>query len=181
MTDTTRTANVTVTGYLSDTVFQTVSFTLFLHDHNSNTPAVSSDSSCSFVLRLCANYDFDSETVYLASATSTASLALAVPAMKRDEIKSVFVCLEEGEYVVFGYSLQIVVLKGANPIAFLDELDDLNPSFATTPVCEESPDVECDIVISNEAVTLKESGAASGTTYTHGEIVALDRSKTYEM
>ena len=181
LTDTTRTANVTVTGYLSDTVFQTVSFTLFLHDHNSNTPAVSSDSSCSLVLRLYATSDFDSETVYLASASSTASLALAVPAMKRDEIKSVFVCLEEGEYVVFGYSLQIVVLKGANPIAFLDELDDLNPSFATTPVCEESPDVECDIVISNEAVTLKESGAESGTTYAHGEIVALDRSKIYEM
>ena len=181
LTGTTRTANVTVTGYLSDTVFQTVSFTLFLHDHNSNTPAVSSDSSCSFVLRLCATYDFDSETVYLASATSTASLALAVPAMKRDEIRPVFVCLEEGEYVVFGYSLQIVVLKGANPIAFLDELDVLHPSFSTTPVCEESPDVECDIVFSDEAVTLKESGAASGTTYIHGEIVALDRSKSYEM
>ena len=117
----------------------------------------------------------------IVNSVHAASLALAVPAMKRDEIRSVFVCLEEGEYVVFGYSLQIVVLKGVNPIAFLDELDVLHPSFATTPVCEESPDVECDIVISNEAVTLKESGAESGTTYAHGEIVALDRSKIYEM
>ena len=53
-------------------------------------------------------------------------------------------------------------------------------SFSTTPVCEESLDVECDIVMSDD-ITLKESGAASGTTYAPGEIVALDRSKTYEM
>ena len=180
LTGAARTVNVTVTGYLTDTLFQTVSFTLFVHEHNSATPSVSSDPSCSFILRLYAQGEFESETVYLASASSTASLALAVPAMKAYEIKSVFVCLEEGEYVVFGNSLEIIVLKGANPIAYLLEINDRNPSFSTTPVCEETLDVECDIV-AGEGVIVKESGAESGTTYAGGSIVALNRSKTYEM
>ena len=180
LTGAARTVNVTVTGYLTDTLFQTVSFTLFVHEHNSATPSVSSDPSCSFILRLYAQGEFESETVYLASASSTASLALAVPAMKAYEIKSVFVCLEEGEYIVFGNSLEIIVLKGANPIAYLSVINDLNPSFSTTSVCEETLDVECDIV-AGEGVIVKESGAESGTTYAGGSIVALNRSKTYEM
>ena len=180
LTGAARTVNVTVTGYLTDTLFQTVSFTLFLHEHNSATPSVSSDPSCSFSLNLYAMFDIESETVYLDSISSTASLALTGLTMKAGETKSMNVCLPEGEYIIHAYGIDIVVLKGSSPLGVLFGGYMAGGSFSTTPVCEESLDVECGIVMSGD-ITLKESGAESGTKYAYGEIVALNRSKTYEM
>ena len=76
--------------------------------------------------------------------------------------------------------VDLLVLKGTSLVAAFIGEDVVSDSFTTTPVCEESLGTECDIVI-GEGVTLKESGAESGTVYAYKEIVALDRSKTYEM
>ena len=175
-----RSVEVTVKGFVDASSFLAVSFTLFVHEHSSATPAVSSDPSCSFSLRLYARDIIELGAVYLDSANSAETLALTVLAMRVGELKSVYVCLTEGEYIIHASGMDIVVLKGPSPLGALIDGSMAGGSFSTTPVCEESLDVECDIVMSDD-ITLKESGAASGTTYAPGEIVALSRSKSYEM
>ena len=167
-------------GFVDASSFLTVSFTLFVHEHSSATPSVSSDPSCSFSLRLYARDIIELGAVYLDSMASAETLALTVLAMRVGELKSVYVCLTEGEYIIHASGMDIVVLKGPSPLGVLIDGSMAGGSFSTTPVCEESLDVECDIVM-NDDITLKESGATSGTTYAPGEIVALSRSKSYEM
>ena len=118
--------------------------------------------------------------MYLDSGSSTTSLGFTRPAMEAGEVKSVFVCLPDAEYIMHSSGVDLLVLKGTSLVAAFIGEDVVNASFSATPVCEESLDVECDIVI-GEGVTLKESGAESGTVYAHRDIVELERSKTYEM
>ena len=173
-------SEVTVKGFVGDTVFLPVTFTLFVHDHSAAQPFVPAGASCPFILRMYATGGAEAGTVYLDSASSTTSLGFTRPAMEVGEVKSVFVCLPDAEYIMHSSGVDLLVLKGTSPAAIFVDGNIVNALFSTTPVCEESLDTECDVVI-GEGVTLKESGAESGTVHANRDIVALDRSKTYEM
>ena len=173
-------SEVTVKGFVGDTVFLPVTFTLFIHDHSAAQPFVPAGASCPFILRMYATGGAEAGTVYLDSASSTTSLGFTRPAMEVGEVKSVFVCLPDAEYIMHSSGVDLLVLKGTSPAAIFVDGNIVNALFSTTPVCEESLDTECDVVI-GEGVTLKESGAESGTVHANRDIVALDRSKTYEM
>ena len=172
-----QTAQVSVDGYINGVKCHTVSFTLFVHDHSAAQPFVPEDASCSFTLRMFARGAIASGAVYLDSAHNANTLGLTELTLEAGAMKSVFVCLTDAEYIIHAANLNVVVLKNGNPLAFITNT---GGSFSTTPVCEESLDVECDIV-TGEGVIVKESDAVSGTAYSTGDIVVLDRSKTYEM
>ena len=174
-----RAVTVKVKAFNGITLVYSMSFMLFVHNHNSPQPFVPSGSSCSFRLRMFATTDILSGAVYLDSADSTTTLGLTGLNMREEEVKSVFVCLPDAEYILHTENLNIVVLKGVNPVAVIGDHYQ-NNHFSTKFMCEELLDVECDIV-AGDGVILKEKGAASGTTYSRGELVALNRSKTYEM
>ena len=173
-------SEVMVKGFVGDTVFLPVTFTLFVHDHSAAQPFVPAGASCPFILRMYTMNGAEASTVYLDSASSTTSLGFTRPAMEAGEVKSVFVCLPDAEYIMHSNGVDLLVLKGTSPVAIFVDGNIVNALFSTTPVCEESLDTECDVVI-GEGVTLKESGAESGTVHANRDIVALDRSKTYEM
>ena len=174
-----RSVEVTVKAVL-DASYLPLEFTLFVHDHSAAQPFVPAGASCPFILRMYAMGGAGAGAVYLDSGSSTTSLGFTRPAMEAGEVKSVFVCLPDAEYIVHSQGVDLLVLKGTSLVAAFIGEDVVNASFSATPVCDESLDVECDIVI-GEGVTLKESGAESGTVYAHREIVELERSTTYEM
>ena len=175
-----RSVEVTVKAVLGDASYLPIVFTLFIHDHSAAQPFVPAGASCPFILRMYAMGGAGAGAVYLDSGSSTTSLGFTRPAMEAGEVKSVFVCLPDAEYIMHSSGVDLLVLKGTSLVAAFIGEDVVNASFSATPVCEESLDTECDIVI-GEGVTLKESGAESGTVYAHRDIVALERSKTYEM
>ena len=175
-----RSVEVTVKAVLGDASYLPIEFTLFIHDHSAAQPFVPAGASCPFILRMYAMGGAEAGAVYLDSGSSTTSLGFTRPAMEAGEVKSVFVCLPDAEYIMHSSGVDLLVLKGTSLVAAFIGEDVVNASFSATPVCEESLDTECDIVI-GEGVTLKESGAESGTVYAHRDIVALERSKTYEM
>ena len=175
-----RSVEVTVKGIVDETLSRSISFTLFLHDHSAAQPFVPAGASCSYSLRLYAREAVESTAVYLDEGSSTASLGLTGVTLEAGEMTSTYVCLTDSEYAVHSNGLDIVVLKGANPVAAFLGVRLVDDAFSTTLKCEESLDVECNVVAGRE-VLVKESGAASGTTYAEGEIIALDRSKIYEM
>ena len=165
---------------LGDASYLPLVFTLFIHDHSAAQPFVPAGASCPFILRMYAMGGAGAGAVYLDSGSSTTSLGFTRPAMEAGEVKSVFVCLPDAEYIMHSSGVDLLVLKGTSLVAAFIGEDVVSDSFTTTPVCEESLGTECDIVI-GEGVTLKESGAESGTVYAHKEIVELDRNTTYEM
>ena len=171
---------VTVKGFLDDTNSLSFPFTLFVHDHNSASALVPEGSSPSHILHLRARAAIASGALYLDSAYSAETLALTDLSMDAKEVKGVYAALPDPIYFIQASNLDIVVLKDVNPVvAFIGE-DNVEAHFNTTSVCEESLDVECDIVVGN-SVTLKEVDVESDSVFSNSEIISLDRAKSYEM
>ena len=171
---------VTVKGFLDDTNFLSFPFTLFVHDHNSASALVPEGSSPSHILHLRARAAIASGALYLDSAYSAETLALTDLSMDAKEVKGVYAALPDPIYFIQASNLDIVVLKDVNPVvAFIGE-DNVEAHFNTTSVCEESLDVECDIVKGSNVI-VKEVDAESGNTFSEPAIIPLDRAKSYEM
>ena len=171
---------VTVKGFLDDTNFLSFPFTLFVHDHNSASVLVPEGSSPSHILHLRARAAIASGALYLDSAYSAETLALTDLSMDAKEVKGVYAALPDPIYFIQASNLDIVVLKDVNPVvAFIGE-DNVEAHFNTTSVCEESLDVECDIVKGSNVI-VKEVDAESGNTFSEPAIIPLDRAKSYEM
>ena len=170
---------VTVKGFLDHTDFS-FPFTLFVHDHNSASVLVPEGSSPSHILHLRARATIASGALYLDSAYSAETLALTDLSMYAKEVKGVYAALPDPIYFIQASNLNIVVLKDVNPVvAFVGE-DVVSGQFSTTPVCEESSDVECDIVKGSNVI-VREVGAESGNTLSNSAIIPLNRAKSYEM
>ena len=171
---------VTVKGFLDDTNSLSFPFTLFVHDHNSVSALVPEGSSPSHILHLRARAAIASGALYLDSAYSAETLALTDLSMDAKEVKGVYAALPDPIYFIQASNLDIVVLKDVNPVvAFIGE-DNVEAHFNTTSVCEESLDVECDIVKGSNVI-VKEVDAESGNTFSEPAIIPLDRAKSYEM
>ena len=166
----------TMTSEIGDGIEGT--FTLFIH--SSVSPLVPEGSSPSHILHLRARTAIASGALYLDSTDSADTLALTGLSMEANEVKSVYAALPAASYTIHATDLDVIVLKDVNPTAAFIGDDVLNGQFSTTPVCEESLDVECNIVVGAD-VTVKEVGAASDNTYSNLAIVPLDRAKSYEM
>ena len=170
---------VTVKGFLDDTNFS-FPFTLFVHDHNSASALVPEGSSPSHILHLRARATIASGALYLDSAYSAETLALTDLSMYAKEVKGVYAALPDPIYFIQASNLDIVVLKDVNPVvAFIGE-DNVEAHFNTTSVCEESLDVECDIVKGSNVI-VREVDAEGGNTFSEPAIIPLDRVKSYEM
>ena len=171
---------VTVKGFLDDTNFLSFPFTLFVHDHSDASVLVPEGSSPSHILHLRARAAIASGALYLDSAYSAETLALTDLSMDAKEVKGVYAALPDPIYFIQASNLDIVVLKDVNPVvAFIGE-DNVEAHFNTTSVCEESLDVECDIVKGSNVI-VKEVDAESGNTFSEPAIIPLDRAKSYEM
>ena len=171
---------VTVKGFLDDTNPLSFPFTLFVHDHNSASALVPEGSSPSHILHLHARAAIASGALYLDSAYSAETLALTDLSMDAKEVKGVYAALPDPIYFIQASNLDIVVLKDVNPVvAFIGE-DNVEAHFNTTSVCEESLDVECDIVKGSNVI-VREVDAEGGNTFSEPAIIPLDRAKSYEM
>lgn len=172
---------VTVKGYLDDTTSPlSFPFTLFVHDHSDASVLVPEGSSPSHILHLRARAAIASGALYLDSAYSNETLALTDLSMDAKEVKGVYAALPDPIYFIQASNLDIVVLKDVNPVvAFIGE-DNVEAHFNTTSVCEESLDVECDIVKGSNVI-VREVGAESGNTLSNSAIIPLNRAKSYEM
>ena len=89
-----------------------------------------------------------------------------------------FAALPDSTYTLLARNLDIIVLKDTHPVAAFIGEDVVSGQFSTTPVCEESSDVECGIV-EGTSVIVKEVGAESASATS--AIIPLDRAKSYEM
>ena len=170
-----RSVEVTVKSFLGASFFP-VSFTLFVDDQGS--VLVPEGSSPSHTLRLRARTAIASVSLYLDSEDSDDTLALTGLSMAAGEVRSVFAALPDSTYTLLARNLDIIVLRDTNPVAAFIGEDVVSGQFSTTPVCEESSDVECAIV-EGTSVIVKEVGAESASATS--AIIPLDRSKSYEM
>ena len=170
-----RSVEVTVKGFLGASFFP-VTFTLFVDGQGS--VLVPEGASPSHTLRLRARRAIASVSLYLDSEDSDDTLALTGLSMEAGEVRSVFAALPDSTYTLLARNLDIIVLRDMNPVAAFIGEDVVSGQFSTTPVCEESSDVECGIV-EGTSVIVKEVGAESASATS--AIIPLDRSKSYEM
>ena len=170
-----RSVEVTVRGFLGASFFP-VTFTLFVDGQGS--VLVPEGASPSHTLRLRARTAIASVSLYLDSEDSEDTLALTGLSMAAGEVRSVFAALPDSTYTLLARNLDIIVLKDTHPVAAFIGEDVVSGQFSTTPVCEESSDVECAIV-EGTSVIVKEVGAESASATS--AIIPLDRAKSYEM
>ena len=170
-----RSVEVTVKGFLGASFFP-VTFTLFVDGQGS--VLVPEGASPSHTLRLRARRAIASVSLYLDSEDSEDTLALTGLSMAAGEVRSVFAALPDSTYTILARNLDIIVLRDTHPVAAFIGEDVVSGQFSTTPVCEESSDVECAIV-EGTSVIVKEVGGESASATS--AIIPLDRSKSYEM
>ena len=170
-----RSVEVTVKGFLGASFFP-VTFTLFVDGQGS--VLVPEGASPSHTLRLRARRAIASVSLYLDSEDSDDTLALTGLSMAAGEVRSVFAALPDSTYTLLARNLDIIVLKDTHPVAAFIGEDVVSGQFSTTPVCEESSDVECAIV-EGTSVIVKEVGAESASATS--AIIPLNRAKSYEM
>ena len=170
-----RSVEVTVRGFLGASFFP-VTFTLFVDGQGS--VLVPEGASPSHTLRLRARTAIASVSLYLDSEDSDDTLALTGLSMAAGEVRSVFAALPDSTYTLLARNLDIIVLKDTHPVAAFIGEDVVSGQFSTTPVCEESSDVECGIV-EGTSVIVKEVGAESASATS--AIIPLNRAKSYEM
>ena len=170
-----RSVEVTVKGFIGASFFP-VTFTLFVDGQGS--VLVPEGASPSHTLRLRARRAIASVSLYLDSEDSDDTLALTGLSMAAGEVRSVFAALPDSTYTILARNLDIIVLRDMNPVAAFIGEDVVSGQFSTTPVCEESSDVECAIV-EGTSVIVKEVGGESASATS--AIIPLDRSKSYEM
>ena len=172
-----RSVEVTVKGFIGASFFP-VTFTLFVDGQGS--VLVPEGASPSHTLRLRARTAIASVSLYLDSEDSEDTLALTGLSMAAGEVRSVFAALPDSTYTLLARNLDIIVLKDTHPVAAFIGEDVVSGQFSTTPVCEESSDVECGIV-EGTSVIVKEVGAESASATPNAAVIPLDRAKSYEM
>ena len=170
-----RSVEVTVKGFIGASFFP-VTFTLFVDGQGS--VLVPEGASPSHTLRLRARRAIASVSLYLDSEDSEDTLALTGLSMAAGEVRSVFAALPDSTYTLLARNLDIIVLRDTHPVAAFIGEDVVSGQFSTTPVCEESSDVECAIV-EGTSVIVKEVSAESASATS--AIIPLNRAKSYEM